>query len=87
MTAHITRLETSPQALWLAWRDARAALIAHPTPARFDDCLAAFKPYYIKLVGLGWQDEIGAALAEEVARCNEIMARGARHPEATDGRR
>ncbi len=59
----------------------RYALIANPTPARFDECMAAFKPFYINLVGQGWQDGIGAALAEEVARCNQIMtaAPAARH--------
>jgi hypothetical protein len=76
MGAELHRLQTDPHALWAIWRDARLALIAHPTPARFDACLEAFRPYYIKLVGKGWQDGIEAAMAEERQRCGEIVSRG-----------
>jgi hypothetical protein len=76
MTAQLHRLETDAHALWLAWRDTRLALIAHPTLARFDACIKAFRPYYIKLVGKGWQDGIEAARTEERRRCGEILSRG-----------
>jgi hypothetical protein len=79
MTAELHRLETSAVKLWEQWRDARLALIEHPTPARFDDCIAAFKPYFIKVVGLGWQEKIGEAMAMELAWCNEIMGRAHRN--------
>lgn len=73
MSAAVHTLVTDPQALWQAWIDARIAHMDRPTPASLDRCLEAFRPYYIKLVGNGWQDTIDAALAEEMRRCNAFL--------------
>jgi hypothetical protein len=78
MTATIIRLEVDKAALWTAYNEIRAAFLAHPTPAGMDARMAAFRPFFIKLVGKGWQDTIGEAMERERMACVTLLnaARG-----------
>ena len=41
-----------------------------------DDRMAAFKPFFIKLVGQGWQDGIDEAMERERRACVEVLNAG-----------
>lgn len=78
MTATIIRLQADKHALWAAYNAVRTAFLAHPTPAGMDARMAAFKPFYIKLVGKGWEQDIEAATERERMACVTLLnaARG-----------
>lgn len=86
MTAELHRLETDKQALWDRYNAVRAAFLAHPTPAGMDERMAAFKPFFIKLVGQGWQDTIDEAVERERRACVQLL-NATRVAGGADGRR
>jgi hypothetical protein len=88
MTATIIRLERNPEVLWQRWMDARIAHMADPTPARFDACIEAFKPYWFRAVGLKHgRAAFEAQIEEERRRCNAFLVAAQRRAGGIDGGR
>jgi hypothetical protein len=83
MTAPLHRLCTDASTPWARYNAIRGAFMERPTPARMDARLDAFKPFYIKLVGKGWQELLPAAMERERAACvallNAARGQGGRH--------
>lgn len=75
MTAAIIPLITDEAALYAAWIGARRAHHEGPTAVTEAECLRTFKPYYVRFIGKGWQDEFRRYYAAEVEWCRMIVAR------------